>query len=77
MTNLEAAEEIARQLRLRNIGGIIVIDFIDMKKASNRQKVLEALRSAAKGDKAKIKIWPITRLGLNYEIGRASCRERV
>jgi ribonuclease G len=64
ITNLEAAEEIARQLRLRNIGGIIVIDFIDMKKASNRQKVLEKLREAAKVDKAKIEIWPITRLGL-------------
>jgi ribonuclease G len=64
ITNLEAAEEIARQLRLRNIGGIIVIDFIDMKKASNRQKVLEKLREAMKVDKAKIEIWPITRLGL-------------
>lgn len=64
ITNLEAAEEIARQLRLRNIGGIIVIDFIDMKKASNRRKVLETLRKATKVDKAKIEIWPITRLGL-------------
>jgi ribonuclease G len=64
VTNLEAAEEIARQLRLRNIGGIIVIDFIDMKKASNRQKVLEKVREATKADKAKIEIWPITRLGL-------------
>lgn len=76
LTNLEAAEEIARQLRLRNIGGIIVIDFIDMKKASNRQKVLEALRSAAKGDKAKIKIWPITRLGL-IEMTRERKRESL
>jgi ribonuclease G len=64
ITNLEAAEEIARQLRLRNIGGIIVIDFIDMKKASNRKKVLEKLREATKVDKAKIEIWPITKLGL-------------
>ncbi|MCA6080114.1 MAG: Rne/Rng family ribonuclease [Endomicrobium sp.] len=64
LTNLEAAQEVARQLRIRNIGGIIVIDFIDMKKASNRQKVLETLREATKGDKAKIKIWPITKLGL-------------
>jgi ribonuclease G len=64
ITNLEAAEEVARQLRLRNIGGIIVIDFIDMKKASNRKKVLEKLREATKVDKAKIEIWPITKLGL-------------
>jgi ribonuclease G len=64
VTNIEAASEIARQLRLRNIGGIIVIDFIDMKKASNRQKILETLRQATKGDKAKIKIWPITKFGL-------------
>jgi ribonuclease G len=64
ITNLESAEEIARQLRLRNIGGIIIIDFIDMKKSSNKQKVLEKLREATKVDKAKIEIWPITRLGL-------------
>jgi len=76
LTNMEAAEEIARQLRLRNIGGIIVIDFIDMKKASNRQKVLEKLREAVKGDKAKIKIWPITRLGL-IEMTRERKRESL
>jgi len=63
-TNLEAAREIGRQLRLRNIGGIIVIDFIDMEKARNKQKVLEALKEATRPDKAKIKIYPITRLGL-------------
>jgi ribonuclease G len=74
VTNIEAAEEVARQLRLRNIGGIIVIDFIDMKKPSNRQKVLEKLRWAAKGDKAKIKILPITRLGL-IEMTRERKRE--
>lgn len=64
ITNIEAAQEVARQLRLRNIGGIIVIDFIDMKKEKNRKKVLEALKQATKNDKAKIKIWPITHLGL-------------
>ncbi|MDR1784698.1 MAG: Rne/Rng family ribonuclease [Endomicrobium sp.] len=64
LTNLEASEEIARQLRLRNIGGIIVIDFIDMKKHANRRKVLSKLREATLSDKAKIKIWPITKLGL-------------
>ncbi|MDR1195614.1 MAG: Rne/Rng family ribonuclease [Endomicrobium sp.] len=76
LTNIEAADEIARQLRLRNIGGIIVIDFIDMRKAANRQKVLDALRAAAKGDKAKIKIWPITRLGL-IEMTRERKRESL
>lgn len=73
-TNIEAAQEIAHQLRLRNIGGIIVIDFIDMKKASNRQKVMEALARALKGDRAKIRILPITRLGL-VEMTRERKRE--
>ena len=63
-TNIEAAAEVARQLRLRNIGGIIVIDFIDMKKASNRHKVVQALEGAVSRDRAKIRILPITRLGL-------------
>ncbi|MDR2351068.1 MAG: Rne/Rng family ribonuclease [Endomicrobium sp.] len=76
VTNIEAAFEIARQLRLRNIGGIIVIDFIDMKKAANRQKILEKLRKATKGDKAKIKIWPITKLGL-IEMTRQRKRESL
>ncbi len=76
VTNIEAAEEVARQLRLRNIGGIIVIDFIDMKKAANRQKVLETLRAAVRGDKAKIKIWPITKLGL-IEMTRERKRESL
>ena len=64
ITNMEAAREVARQLRLRNIGGIIVIDFIDMRKEKNRKKVLEELKKSTKGDKVKIKIWPITKLGL-------------
>lgn len=73
-TNIEAAYEIARQLRLRNIGGIIVIDFIDMRKASNRHKVMRALEDAVKKDRAKIKILPITRLGL-IEMTRERRRE--
>lgn len=73
-TNMEAAQEVAHQLRLRNIGGIIVIDFIDMKKASNRQKVVEALASAVQRDRAKIRILPITRLGL-VEMTRERKRE--
>jgi len=76
LTNLEAAQEVARQIRLRNIGGIIVIDFIDMKKAKNRQKVLETLTRSVKGDKAKTKIWPITRLGL-VEMTRERKRESL
>jgi ribonuclease G len=63
-TNIEAANMVAQQIRLRNIGGIIVVDFIDMRKASNRQKVMEAFAEACRGDRAKIRILPITRLGL-------------
>ncbi|HNW43005.1 MAG TPA: Rne/Rng family ribonuclease [Elusimicrobiales bacterium] len=73
-TNLEAAQEVARQLRLRNIGGIIVIDFIDMKKASNRHKLVEALEAAVLSDRAKIRILPVTRLGL-VEMTRERKRE--
>ncbi|MGC9070639.1 MAG: Rne/Rng family ribonuclease [Elusimicrobiales bacterium] len=73
-TNIEAAYEIARQLRLRNIGGIIVIDFIDMKKHSNRTRVMKALEEAVKSDRARIKILPITRLGL-IEMTRERKRE--
>ncbi|MBI4218298.1 MAG: Rne/Rng family ribonuclease, partial [Elusimicrobia bacterium] len=75
-TNIEAAEEIARQLRLRNIGGIIVIDFIDMRRARNRQKVVETLHRATSRDRAKIKILPITRLGL-VEMTRERKRESI
>src|SRR5689334_20469829 len=63
-TNLEAVEEIAYQLRFRNIGGLIVLDFIDMERQSNRDKVHKALVLALKKDRAT-------------KIGRASCRERV
>jgi ribonuclease G len=76
LTNVEAAEEIARQLRLRNIGGIIVIDFIDMRHARNRQKVMEALARFTADDRAKIKILPITRLGL-IEMTRERKRESL
>ena len=73
-TNVEAAVEIAHQLRLRNIGGIVVVDFIDMRKASNRNKVMEAFAAAVKRDRAKIRILPITRLGL-IEMTRERKRE--
>ncbi len=75
-TNIEAAAEVARQLRLRNIGGIIVIDFIDMKKRRNRDKVMEALARSTRGDHSKIKILPITRLGL-VEMTRERRRESL
>ena len=63
-TNIMAAKEIARQLRLRAIGGIIVIDFIDMEKDEDRQKVLDALEEASSGDKIKTNILGFVPLGL-------------
>ncbi|MBN2467374.1 MAG: Rne/Rng family ribonuclease [Deltaproteobacteria bacterium] len=63
-TNLEAVKEIAYQLRLRNIGGIIIIDFIDMKKEENREKVFQSLRESLKNDKSKTNILRISELGL-------------
>ncbi len=63
-TNLEAAEEIARQLRLRDLGGIIVIDFIDMKGKANRSLVEKRLRQSLKKDKAKTEVARISRFGL-------------
>jgi ribonuclease G len=63
-TNMEAAEEIARQLRLRDIGGIIVIDFIDMKLPENKRKLAEAVEQFMKQDRAKHAILPISKFGL-------------
>ena len=62
--NLEAADEIARQLRLRDIGGIIVIDFIDMEIRENRRKVLEAFKDALSRDKTRTQVFEISELGL-------------
>ncbi|MAW21235.1 MAG: ribonuclease E/G [Flavobacteriales bacterium] len=62
--NLEAAEEVARQLRLRDMGGIIVVDFIDMKKEKNRKLLTEKMREAMSNDKAKHYILPPTKFGL-------------
>ncbi|MFM2180731.1 MAG: hypothetical protein RIR54_25 [Actinomycetota bacterium] len=62
--NLEAAEEIAHQLRLRDIGGIIVIDFIDMEVKENRRKVVEAFRKALSRDKTRTQVFDISELGL-------------
>jgi ribonuclease G len=63
-TNLEAAEEIARQLRLRDLGGIIVIDFIDMEVDANKKAVIEALRNRLKRDRARTKAFAVSDLGL-------------
>jgi ribonuclease G len=62
--NLEAAEEITRQLRLRNMGGLIVLDFIDMKGGRDRQQVYNRVRDGLRRDKAKTHILPISQLGL-------------
>jgi ribonuclease E len=64
ITNLEAAEEIGRQLRLRDLGGLIVIDFIDMKSQKNNQQVERHLRNAFKVDKANIELSKISKFGL-------------
>lgn len=63
-TNLEAAREIARQLRLRNLGGIIVIDFIDMTSKEDQQRVIEVLETACARDKTKSQVLGLTQLGL-------------
>ncbi|OHE71593.1 MAG: ribonuclease [Verrucomicrobia bacterium GWC2_42_7] len=62
--NLEAAHEVSRQLRLRNIGGLIVIDFIDMKHNRSRKKVYDTMIEEMEGDKAKTQILPISQLGI-------------
>ncbi|WP_312933156.1 ribonuclease E [Stutzerimonas nitrititolerans] len=72
-TNLEAAEEIARQLRLRDIGGLIVIDFIDMTPAKNQRAVEEKMREALEADRARIQVGRISRFGL-LEMSRQRLR---
>jgi len=75
-TNLEAVREIAFQLRLRNIGGLIIIDFIDMEKEAHREKVHGALEETLKNDKAKTNILKISELGL-VEMTRKRVRESI
>ncbi len=62
--NGEAAKEIARQLRLRDMGGIIVVDFIDMKKAENKRKIYEVMREEMKSDRSKYTVLPLSKFGL-------------
>jgi ribonuclease G len=75
-TNLEAVREIAYQLRLRNIGGLIVIDFIDMDKEFNRERVSQALKEVLRYDKGKTKVLPMSELGL-IEMTRKRTRDNI
>jgi ribonuclease E len=72
-TNLEAAEEIARQLRLRDIGGLIVIDFIDMSPAKNQRAVEERVKESLEADRARVQVGRISRFGL-LEMSRQRLR---
>lgn len=74
--NLEAAEEIARQLRLRDIGGIIVVDFIDMYKAENRKILYKKMKEAMKSDRAKHNVLPPSKIGL-IQITRERVRPQI
>ena len=73
-TNLEACKEVADQLRLRNIGGMIIVDFIDMDKEQNREKVMRAFEEALKADKAKANVTKISELGPRRDDAQAHAR---
>ncbi|QTA82430.1 Ribonuclease, Rne/Rng family [Desulfonema limicola] len=75
-TNIEAAEEIARQLRMRDLGGLIVIDFIDMRDMKHKQEVERSLKSYVKADKARIKLGKISKFGL-MEMSRQRIRPSI
>lgn len=75
-TDLEAAREIARQLRLRDIGGIIVVDFIDLEDERNKRKVNEELKKEFRKDRAKITVLPMTEFGL-VQITRQRVRQNI
>lgn len=75
-TNLEAAEEAARQLRLRDLGGLIVIDFIDMREKKHNAEVEQAMKLALKGDKARVNVCGISELGL-LEMSRQRIRQTL
>jgi ribonuclease G len=74
--NLEATEEIARQLRLRDIGGLIIVDFIDMKNPEHKKEVLRAMRQAMKKDRAQHTVLPLSKFGL-MQITRQRVRPEV
>ena len=75
-TNLEAAEEIARQLRLRDMGGVMVIDFIDMESTKNQRRVEEALWASLKNDRARLKMLRMSKFGI-VEMTRQRMRESL
>jgi ribonuclease G len=75
-TNLEAAEEIARQLRLRDIGGIIIVDFIDMKLPDNKKAIFDAMNELMTGDRARHTILPMSKFGL-MQITRQRLRPEI
>ena len=75
-TNLEAAEEVARQLRIRDLGGLVVIDFIDMGPQKNQRDVENRLRDAVRQDRARVQIGKITRFGL-LEMSRQRLRPSI
>jgi len=75
-TNLEAAEEIARQLRLRDLGGLIVLDFIDMRDAKNKSEVEKAMKTHLQNDKARTKVSRISQFGL-MEMSRQRIRPSI
>ncbi|HVN23536.1 MAG TPA: Rne/Rng family ribonuclease [Syntrophorhabdales bacterium] len=75
-TNLEAVKEIAYQIRLRNIGGIIIVDFIDMERKESRESVVQLLIDALKKDRIKTFVYPISELGL-VQLTRKRTRENV
>lgn len=75
-TNLESAKEIVRQIRLRDIGGIIVIDFIDLYDEKNRKRLYEDIRREFKNDRAKVTILPVSEFGL-VEITRQRIRQNI
>jgi len=75
-TDLEAAREVTRQLRLRDIGGIVVIDFIDLQEEPNKKKVYDELRKEFKKDRAKVTVLPMTELGI-VQITRQRVRQSI
>ncbi len=75
-TNLEACEEVARQLRLRDMGGLIVIDFIDMREKKHKAEITKALKKHLKSDKAKTKVGGITKFGL-MEMSRQRIKHAI
>jgi ribonuclease G len=76
MTNLEAAKEIGRQLRLRNVGGIVILDFIDMESGTHQKLVMKELKDSLSKDKAKINIYPFSKLGV-VELTRQRVKESI